>query len=208
MSFFSDIPLQTMKADQVEAQMAAGGNVPPGVYRAHLETAKEVISKEKGTPGFELKFQIEGGMFNGCSVTDTLWKTDNERLRNRIVLFGLRLGILTRDPKTQEVTPVEGKVDFTDAIDTKCIVEVVEETFKRDDGSQGKNARIAYGGVYYTDDKKAAEKIGKPATSTSGTGGTGGTGNASKAIPSTADKDKAAANTSAAKNGKLDVSKL
>jgi hypothetical protein len=196
MSFFADIPLENKKADQVEAMMAAGGKVPPGFYHATLHGAKEITSNAKGTPGCELTFEVSGGIFKGCHVTDTLWKTDAERTQDRIILFGLRLGVLARDPKTQKVVPVEGKQDFMDVLDTKCIIEVVEETYKRDDSSVGSSSRIAFGGIYYPDDKKAAEKVGKAAAAT-----------ATASTTTAKDKD-AKPTTKSGTNGKVDVSKL
>jgi hypothetical protein len=160
--FFDGIDIADVKADHIEAMMANDGRVPPGFYRAKLDGAKEITSNSKGTPGCELTFRITGGQFNDCTVSDTLWKTDSERLRDRIILFGLRLGVLARDPKSGKVVEVEGKTDFMDVLDTECIIEVIEDTYEKD-GKQLKTARIAFGGCYAKDDKKAIEKIGKPA---------------------------------------------
>jgi hypothetical protein len=168
MSFFSDVDLNK-KVDSVVAMMEAGGNVPPGFYRAILGGAKEVTSASKGTPGCELTFEIKGGPFNGATVSDTLWKTDSDRLQDRIILFGLRLGVLVRDPKTGEPVQVEGKSDFMDVLDTEVIIEVIEDEFEGKDGRKSKIARVAFGGIYTKDDKKASEKIGKPPAAKSST---------------------------------------
>jgi uncharacterized protein YbbC (DUF1343 family) len=159
--FFDGIEIEGVTADHIEAMMANDGRVPPGFYRAKLDGAKEITSNQKGTPGCELTFKIVGGQFNDCTVSDTLWKTDSDRLRDRIILFGLRLGVLARDPKSGKVIEVEGKTDFMDVLDTECIIEVIEDEYEKD-GKKNKTARIAFGGCYAKDDKKAIEKIGKP----------------------------------------------
>jgi hypothetical protein len=177
-------------ADMIETRAAAGGMVPPGFYRAKLNGAKTVTSKEKMTPGFELTFQIVGGPFNDMEVTETLWDTDHARSQDRLALFGLRLGVLKRGGKEgKEIVAVDGKKDFLDVLDTPCIIEIYHDEFKKADGSIFASSKLTYGGCHYIDDKDAAAKVGKPVeakkagTSAAGTsdGKSGGAGGGSTA---------------------------
>src|SRR5262245_60438787 len=104
----------------MEKRMEAGGLIPPGKYPAKLNGAKRTESKQKNTPGWELTFEITGGPFAGSEVHDTLYITDNPKSRDRIALFGHRLGLLKRTDDGKGLVKAEGKTDFMDCLDTPC----------------------------------------------------------------------------------------
>ncbi len=153
-------------ADSLDARMAAGGNIPPGKYHAKLNGAKETVSKQKGTPGYELTFIVVGGPFDGTEVTDTLYRTDNQKTRDRLALFGSRLGLLVRG-NDGKLTMAKGKRDFMDCLDTPCVIEITHEKYTREDKSEGHAVRLAFNGIHDPADPKVKAEMaagGKPAT--------------------------------------------
>ena len=167
-------------ARNLDERMEAGGMVPPGKYHAVLHTANKVESKTKGTPGWELGFKISSGAFAGSDIKETLYITDNPRSRDRLALFGSRLGLLSRTQEGRLVI-VEGKDDFRDCNDTPCIIEIHHEKYERDDGTEGKSARITFGGIFDAKDPKALKAIAEQAKN-------GGTANKSTAANATKEK--------------------
>lgn len=142
----------------LDDRMAAGGLIPPGKYRAVLHGANKTVSKAKNTPGWELTFRVQEGPFAGSDVKDTLYITDNPRSRDRLALFGSRLGLLVRN-KDARFVMAEGKVDFRDCLDAPCIIETLHEEYDRDDGTKGKAVRLAFGGCFDPKDPKAIEAL-------------------------------------------------
>lgn len=155
---FEEIGSPSIDADALGERMEAGGMVPEGLYPVRLEGAKNITSKQKETPGYELTFVILSGAFKGSQVTDTLWRTDNPRSRDRIALFGHRLGLLKRD-ENGKLVPIPGKGEFIDVLDVEVLIEVEHEEYEREDKSKGHKARLAFGGIYTADDAKALEKL-------------------------------------------------
>jgi hypothetical protein len=137
----------------MEKRMESGGLIPPGKYRARLDGAKRTESKQKQTPGWELTFTVQDGPFKGSEVTDTLYITDNSKSKDRIALFGHRLGLLER--KGNGLGKVEGKKDFLDCLDTEVVIEVIHEPDQKDPNK--KWVRLAFGGIYDPKDPKAKE---------------------------------------------------
>jgi hypothetical protein len=121
-----------------EARMKAGGQIPPGKYPAKLVGAARTESKQKQTPGWELTFEVTGkGPFAGSTVTDTIYITENQKSKDRLVLFGHRLGVLEKKKDGSGYVKAEGKTDFADALDTACVIEVMHEADRNDPTSTG-----------------------------------------------------------------------
>ncbi len=174
-------------ANAAEERMRNGGMIPAGKYPAMLIGAKRTVSKQKDTPGWELTFAITGGAFKGSEVIDTLYITDNSKSRDRLVIFGHRLGLLTKKPDGSGYVKVEGKTDLTDCLDTACVIETIHEQDRNDPNK--KWVRLAFGGVFTPDDpagketkdKDKGEKKSEPAKSKTG-GGSGGAGGSSEPV--------------------------
>lgn len=150
---WEEIGSPDVNADELNERTAAGGLVPPGVYAAQLIGAKNTLSKQKETPGYELKFVVAAGPFRGAEVTDTLYRTENQRSKDRIALFAHRLGLLARD-KDGKLMPMKGKTEFLDVLDTHTVIEVIHEEYDRDDGKKGHAVRLAFCGVHDPADAK------------------------------------------------------
>lgn len=133
-------------ADGVEERTRSGGILPEGLYHARLNGAKEIESKAKGTPGYELTFVVTAGPFSGAEVTDTLWRTDHQRSKDRIKLFAHRLGLLKKSADGKTYVPAEGKSAFLDVLDTPTVIEVAHEQDQHDPNK--KWVRLAYCGVH------------------------------------------------------------
>ncbi len=149
-------------ADGVEERMKAGGLIPVGFHRAILNGANDTESKEKGTPGYVLQFLITAGPAEGMDLTERVWKRGKDdkataRCRDRIKLFGHRLGVLTKSADGKAYLPVEGVHGFEDRIDTECVIEVVHEP---DQDNKAKMwARLAWAGVYTPTDPEAVAAL-------------------------------------------------
>ncbi len=160
MSFFDEID---DSAEGVEERMETGGLLPPGFYRARLHGAKEVESKSKGTPGYELTFVVIGGPFDGREVSDTLWKVDNQFCKDRIKLAMIRLGLRKMSPDNKRMLPVEGKNDFVDCLDAELVIEVIHEPDQKDENK--KWVRLAPNGFHDPNSSKVKDILargGKP----------------------------------------------
>lgn len=153
---------ESYDAKAAEERMKHNGMIPPGKYAATLNGAKRTESKQKQTPGWELTFLISGGAFAGSEVTDTIYVTDNAKSKDRLVIFGHRLGLLDKKKDGSGYVKAEGKTDFTDCLDTPCVIEVIHEPDQKDPNK--KWVRLAFGGIWKPDDpeaKKPAAASGK-----------------------------------------------
>lgn len=153
--------------DDIERRAAAGGTIPAGWYHAKLTGAKRVTSREKSTPGWEMTFTITNGLYEGREVSDTLWISDANK--DRIGIFGKRLGLLVPSADGKGLVKAEGKRDFVDVLDTPCVIEVNHQADRNDPAK--KYARVAYTGVYPpTHADAVAGLAGKKGGAKSGTG--------------------------------------
>ncbi len=160
---------ETYDANGAEERMKFGGLLPPGKYPAILIGAKRGTSKEKETPFWDLTFSITGGAFKGSEVNDKIYITDNSKSKDRLVIFGHRLGLLKKKEDGSGYVKVEGKTDLTDCIDTVCVIETILEPDQKDPNK--KWVRLAFGGVFTPDDpagKEKGEKKSEPAKAASG----------------------------------------
>ena len=164
-----DVDVSRVNPDSFEAQVAAGGLIPPGFYMAYLNGAVRGQTKgndEKGTPPrskWTLTFKITGGVYDGREVEDALLAPlGKQTMEQRVLLYKSRLGLIRRTPDGKAFEPVPGKVDFQDCLDTKVIIHVKHREFPKDDGTKGYAVEMDFNGVHYPDDPKALEKIGKP----------------------------------------------
>lgn len=177
-------------AGAMEARMKSGGQIPPGRYHAKLDGAKRTESKAKNTPGWELTFTVTDGPFAGTEVTDTIWITDNSRSRDRLALFGHRLGLLKRTPDGKGLVRVEGKKDLMDCLDTQVVIEVIHEPDQKDPNKHW--VRLAFCGIYDPKDPdamKGAKAGGNPTAPKDG-GKTPAKGGAAAAAPATGTANK------------------
>lgn len=174
----------TVKADDVEKNMASGGLPPEGVHHAVLEGAE---GPSEGRNGHKLTFKIIAGPGEGTTVEDVLWRPKgadakkDKAIVNRTLVFGSRLGLLKRD-RDGNLAEVEGKYGFGDCLGAACFIEIrhEEEEYQpkdKDGRPHGglkkiKKAKLTFEGVLSPDDKKckdvpkgnaAALPIGKPA---------------------------------------------
>lgn len=152
---------ESYDAGAAEARMKAGGQIPPGRYPAQLLGAKRTESKAKQTPGWELTFLVTDGPFKGTEVTDTLYVTENTRSKDRLVLFGHRLGLLEKKPDGSGYVRAKDKTDLTDCLDAKVVIEVIHEPDQKDPNK--KWTRLAFQGVFLPNDpelKKPAKSSG------------------------------------------------
>lgn len=113
--------------DAAEERARAGGLLPPGRYNAKLVGAARTTSATKGTPGWELVFEVQAGPFKGTKVKDTLYTTDNEKSIERRKVIANRLGVTQKSPDGKGYVPIQGKNDFMDVLDTLCVIEVKHE---------------------------------------------------------------------------------
>lgn len=186
MSLYDELGAGEANPDQVDRDMS-GELLPEGLHIARLVGHKNRDAKTSEMHGDELSFEIAAGEFAGKEIKETLWKSDNEKVRNRRIMFAHRLGLLTAtkgpDGKAKYV-PVEGKNEWYDASGTAVVIDVQHEEYDKTDkasgkpnGQKGKSAKIKFGGIYAmdTDDKRVVEFLRtapKPDGGTSGSGST------------------------------------
>lgn len=143
--FDFDLP----SVDGIEKFQKTGGMLPAGKYHVRLDGAKPTTAGS-GAQGTELYFTVIGGPFVGQEIKETLWQSEKEGAKNRLVLFGSRLGLLK--PEGGKFVRVAGKSDFADAIGADVVVEVERQEYVTKDGKKGNAARITFGGIWSSND--------------------------------------------------------
>ena len=201
-----DFDLSKYDPDKVEKDMASGGMIPAGFYRARLDGAMPVTSKQNQTPGWELTFTVLGGDHDGATVQDTMWISDKAQSINRALLFQHRLGVIRRSAETGRFERVPDVTDFRDTVGkVEVIIHVKHEEYDRRDGGKGTALRLEFNGIYAKDDAKAAEKVGKPLPEKAGAG-QGGSSATGTTAPATTSKAKAESDAAAKRKAELAAS--
>lgn len=156
----------TTNVTEIEKQMAAGGLAPEGVHHAILDAVGAIPGCDNR--GWKLTFLIVAGAGNGMRVEETLWKPKGDgdekkdgKVRNRILLFGHRLGLLKRDGNGNLVE-IEGKYDFGDCIGATCFIEVKHEEEEwtppgKTVAVKMKKAKLTFDGVLSPEDKRCKD---------------------------------------------------
>lgn len=138
--------------DTVDEAAKSGGLVPEGKYHVRLDGAGDSTAKT-GTTGTELTFVILTGKLAGKEVKETVWNSDKDAGKNRLLLFASRLGLLTRNDKAKKFERVKDRNSFQDCIGAECVIEVVHREYEKKDKSKGKIANVSFGGIWTVDDK-------------------------------------------------------
>ena len=109
----------------------------------------------------ELKFKIVAGAGKGFEVKESLWNSDEAKGKNRVLLFGYRLGVLQR--VGEKLAPIPGKNDFGDVIGAQVVIDIKHKTREYEkDGEKRKttDAIFSFEGVLALDDPRC-EKVVK-----------------------------------------------
>lgn len=142
--------LEGVSPDAIDTFQKTGGILPKGKYHVRLDGAKDVTAQQSGTPGEELHYTVIGGPHTGHEIKDTLWKTDKEGAKNRLVLFASRLGLLQRDGA--KFVQAKGKHSFADCLGSDVVIEVDHEEYEnKKTGKKGTGVRVTFGGIWRTD---------------------------------------------------------
>jgi hypothetical protein len=155
-----------MNPDDADGLNNSTETLPPGKYYAILDGASVKTAQTSGSTGEELTFRVVGGPFDGREIKDTLWHrgSDDEktkRMKNRMLLFALRLGLCVRDG--DKVAYVEGKSGFCDVLGAKVILDVDQEKWEnKQTGKSGVQARVKFGGVFDVTDPKGWDGLTNP----------------------------------------------
>lgn len=169
MSLFSDLNLN-VDPDDIDKEMDANNVIPPGKYVAEF-TGTKPVKANTGSLGQELEFTIIGGQYDGKVVKDVLWKSDNERVQNRIRYFGRRLGLLIKieDPTGKRYEYAAGKTDLNDCLHTRVVIdlEIEEQESTKQKGKTYEVNKIKWSGIFTIDDPSVADVVaGKAAART------------------------------------------
>lgn len=168
MSLLADLGLAPGGAppiSDIEKKMASGDLPPEGVHHAVLTNVGPIPNAEGR--GWKFTFEILAGVGKGVTIEEVLWKPKGEdakkdaTTRNRVLLFGHRLGLLKKvvvDGK-EASAEVEGKHDFCDCLGAVTFIELKhEERSYEDEKSKTtkkiKEAKLTFNGLLSADDKK------------------------------------------------------
>jgi hypothetical protein len=146
-----DFDLDQYDGQQIDQFQKSGGKLPNGRYHCRLDGCKPV-STPKGSTGEELTFVIVGGPFAGQEISETLWDSDKEAAKKRVVLFASRLGLLVRSKENGKFAKAPGKHGFGDCFGAECVLEVKEEEYTKKDGGKGTACRVTFAGIWNVND--------------------------------------------------------
>jgi hypothetical protein len=158
MSLLDEIEIESINATDLDTKINESKSVPPGKYHAALDSAKKVTNKTSGDEGYELTFAILHGPQKGKTSKMWLYKSSEKDAKDRLIVISYRLGLLNK--VGDKFARVEGKHDFTDALGTQCVIELVPSKKKADDGKYIEDktqGQIAYAGVYKLDDDRVKD---------------------------------------------------
>lgn len=155
MALFDDLGVDHMDPDAIERGLS-GELLPKGLYATRLVGAKSLESKNKGTPGTELTFEIIAGPHTGAVMRETIWITSNEASQNRRILFAHRLGLLqvVQVGDKKRYAAVEGKSDWIDAYGTAVVIAISQQPKQDKTGKEiaGEFRNVLeFGGIYNLD---------------------------------------------------------
>lgn len=166
--------LAAVDPDRAEAELESGGVLPKGMYHAQCVGVQKRDSKSSDAEGWEFEFEVLGGPFRGSHVKDTLWKSDKQSGRNRITIFGKRMGLLTETigaGDKKQLTLAAGMTGWPDVRGWHGVIEVDVEEYdmtdketKKPTGKKGRANRLAFAGLHRLDDPKCKDVVkGTPA---------------------------------------------
>ncbi len=193
MSLFGDLNLN-VDPDEIDKEMDANNCIPAGKYVFEL-TGTKPVKANTGSLGQELEFTAVGGPYDGKVIKDTLWKSDNERVKNRIRYFGRRLGLLVKieDKDGKRYQYAEGKTDLSDCLHARVVLELeIEEQENKETKKTYEKNKIKWSGIWTLDDPAVADVV------------SGKAGVAAKATPAKAASKTAATNGAGAAAAKVD----
>src|SRR5262245_12220840 len=142
-----ELDLEGLDEDSLET----GGLVPPGKY--HIEVLSVMEDHESKTPCLVFKLHVLAGTSPeavGRLLFERVYTSDKARKRGAI--FAVRLGLVRRADVRERVT-----VNWDGVVGRQAVVEVVEEEFTKKDGTKSKASRLAFAGIWATDDDRVAE---------------------------------------------------
>jgi hypothetical protein len=155
------VDLEKMNAKELEDSMKGNGLPAIGLHHAVLEGCREVQANS-GSQGYELRFKIIGGASKGLEVKETLWISEKEKAKNRVLLFMHRLAMLTKVNKNgvDHFVPVAGKVDLHQCIGTEVVIDVAEHETRESNGKKYTDAKLSFEALLKLDDKRC-EKVAR-----------------------------------------------
>lgn len=155
------VNLDTVNAKEMEDSLEYGNIPRVGLHHAVLDGVREVTANS-GSQGFELRFKIIGGPAKGMEVKETLWISDKDKGKNRVLLFMHRLGLLSKVTKNgqEHYVPVGGKSELHQCIGAEVVIDVARHKTREHNGKTYTDAELAFAGVLSLDDKRC-EKVPK-----------------------------------------------
>ena len=160
--------LGKVNANEVEESMKGNGLPAVGLHHAVLDGVREVTANS-GSQGFELRFKVIGGPAKGSEVKETLWISEKEKGKNRVLLFMHRLGLLGKVSKNgqEHYVPVAGKSELHQCIGAEVVIDVGEHETREHNGKKYTDARLSFEGVLALTDKRC-EKVPRGAAGAGG----------------------------------------
>lgn len=141
----SDLNLDDLNPDQLDNYQKTGGKLPNGKYHVRLDGAKDVTTN-RGTSGTELEFLVLSGPHAESTVRESLWVSEKEGAKRRVVLFSEKLGLLQR--KGGKFVRVAGKDSFNDALGAECVIDVEQREYTTAAGKKGSSPSVTFTGIY------------------------------------------------------------
>jgi hypothetical protein len=158
--------LRAIDPERAEAELESGGVVPKGIYHAQCVGVSKRDSKSSDAEGYEFEFEILAGPFRGSKVKDTLWKSDKQSGRNRMTIFGKRMGLLIEvdNGGKKHLQLATGMSGWPDVRGWSGLIEIDVEEYaltdkvtKQPTGKKGHANRLTFAGILQDGDPKGKD---------------------------------------------------
>jgi hypothetical protein len=149
--------------DLTEADLEGGGGVAPGRYHAQVTGVSQ--EADGRTPYLALKLLVLAGTVagqTGLTHTERLYLSD--KATKRLAIFARRLGLISADDFGSRTRP-----DWEAAVGRQVVVEVVEESYTKTDGTKGKSSKLTFAGIWPVTDERVKD-VPKDAQALAGNG--------------------------------------
>jgi hypothetical protein len=134
-----------------ETDLEQDGRLPVGRY--HVQFVSAARDPNSQLPCLRLKYTVLAGTDSsavGMAAEERLYFS--EKAKKRAAIFANRLGLIDSSAFGKR-----SSLDWSAVVGQQAVVEVIEETYEKKDGSKGISSKISFAGIWSTDDERTKD---------------------------------------------------